>query len=225
MSKKNKIIIVCLAVLIVVVLAITIPLVLIKFNGNTKLATPKVKVIESENLIVFEADKVEGAKGYEFLITFPNKITSERFPTESNILIFDFINGFAGFKEMFAVAGIYSVQCYVTAEDAKNNSYKSSPIMFTRTLQLNSTRVDKKGKDIIWDKVEYADTYELTISSNYGTHIKKVDGSQSISISELTTEFELQNDVLYYVSVRAFSDSEYYSESLYSNQKEFYINQ
>lgn len=223
MSKKNKIIIICLAVLIVVVLAITIPLVLIKFNGNTKLATPKVEVSESENLIVFEADKVEGAKEYYFIITMPDGKTQTHH-TQKNVYILDFLGGASGFKKEF-VAGIYSVQCYVTAEDAKNNSYKSSPIMFTRTLQLNSTRVDKKGKDIIWDKVEYADTYELTISSNYGTHIKKVDGSLSISISELTTEFELQNDVLYYVSVRAFSDSEYYSESLHSNQKEFYINQ
>ena len=225
MSKKSKIILICLAVLVVVIAAITVPLVLIKFNGTPKLTPPSVEVFESENLIVFNASKVEGAKEYQFIITMPDG-TSPTYSSPTNAFTLDFLGGSSALKSKF-VAGKYSVQCYVTAEDAKNNSFKSNPVFFTRTLQLNAPRLDKQGKNFIWETVKNANLYEIIISANNGTVSKFVEGIegsiQEISISSLKTEFDLQKNVEYIITVRAFSENEYYSTSFYSNGLEFYV--
>ena len=152
MSKKSKIILICLAVVIIVAAAVAIPLVLIKFNGNTKLATPTVEVFESENLIVFEASQIENANEYKFIISIPNddgSSTTVEYSSKVNSLTLDFLGNSSGLKSSFDYAGLYSVQCYVTAEDPNNNSYKSSPIVFERTLQLAAPRLEKQGKNFI----------------------------------------------------------------------------
>ena len=231
MSKKSKIILICLAVVIIVAAAVAIPLVLIKFNGNTKLATPTVEVFESENLIVFEASQIENANEYKFIISIPNddgSSTTVEYSSKVNSLTLDFLGNSSSLKSSFDYAGLYSVQCYVTAEDPNNNSYKSSPIVFERTLQLAAPRLEKQGKNFIWETVNHADSYQIIVSSNYETQIKTVNGVddvvQSISLSKLKSEFALENDVLYSITIVALSENENYLTSLYSNQLQFYIN-
>ena len=225
MSKKSKIILICLAALIVVAVGVTLPLVLIRFNENKQLASPTVEVFESENLIVFQASKINNAKEYKFIITTPDGSTLP-FSSESNIFSLDFENESSSWKERFNVAGIYSVQCYAVAEDANNNSFKSAPLNFTRILQLKTPRLEKQGKNFIWDTILNADIYEIIISSNNGSTSKiftPIDGYiQSVSLTTLIKEFNLISGQ-YTITVKAASNNDYYLASVYSNQQTFIV--
>ena len=230
MSKKYKIILICLVVAVVLIVGITVPLVLLK-QKDTQLLTPNpVEVAQSENLIVFKTSKVENAVEYMFEVSIPGRENATSISSETNELVLDFTKT-SSLKTEFNVAGIYSVQCYAIAENEKDNSYKSAPTNFTRTVTLESPTI-YKTKDIFkWETVKNATAYEIVISSTTGTELLKVEATtdvsiaqEEISISNIKNALEL--DVgSYTISVRAINETNsYYKTSMYSSALEFSIN-
>lgn len=223
MSKKSKIILICLAVAIVVIAAIVIPIAVLKFNSPTQLKTPsQPQVVESENLIVIQTSKIDNASKYIFEITIPSSpVKTLTFENETNVLMLDFNGASSSLKSSFDFAGVYSVTCYAIAQDAQNNSLKSNPANFERELTLNQTELSRKNGSFIWQSVNHADYYELVITSNEVSKTKIVnailsaDGMQSITLSSLKEEFNLQPNQ-YSITIRACSNNQYYISSLYS---------
>lgn len=223
MSKKSKIILICLTVAIVVIAAIVIPIAVLKFDKPTQLKTPsQPQVVESENLIVVQTSKIEGAIKYIFEISIPSSPAKTlTFENETNVLMLDFNGASSSLKSSFDYAGVYSVNCYAIAQEAQNNSLKSSPTNFVRKLTLNQTELSRKNGSFIWQSVNHADYYELVITSNDRTISKVVnatnspDGMQSITLASLKEEFNLQPNQ-YSITIRACSNNEYYISSLYS---------
>lgn len=231
MSKKSKIILICLAVAIVIVAAVVIPIAVLKFGSTPQLKTPsQPEVFVNENLIVIETSKIDGAKKYIFEITVPsNPEKTLSFEHESNVLTLDFIGQSSALKSSFDFAGIYSVRCYAIAENEQNNSLKSNPKNFVRQLTLQSTELVRKNGSFIWESVNHADYYELVITSNNSTNTKIVvaensaDGIQSITLASLKEEFNLEANQ-YSINIRACSNNSYYNSSLYSqNPQSFNI--
>lgn len=222
MSKKNKIILIVLSILILIIASGVIIFSVLKFNSNKQLKTPsQPQVFQSTDLIVIKTSQIDGSIKYIFEITTPN---SDKFNFENttNILTLDFAGETSSFKEKFGYAGIYTVQCYAVAENSNNNSYKSNPTNFERKLSLFAPEISRKNGAFVWEKIKNADYYEIQISSNEATYTKvlqateNIEGIESINLTNLIHEFELQPNQ-YAISIRACSENKYYITSFYSN--------
>lgn len=228
MSKKNKIILIILSILILIIASGVIIFSVLKFNSNKQLKTPsQPQVFQSTDLIVIETSQVDGATKYMFEITTPNS-DKYSFENSTNILTLDFAGETSSLKSNFDYAGIYTVQCYAVAENANNNSYKTNPTNFERTLSLLAPEISRKNGAFVWEKIKNADYYEIQISSNEATYTKvlqateTLEGIESITLANLIQEFELQPNQ-YSISIRACSENKYYITSYYSNTILFII--
>ena len=229
MSKKCKIILICLVVAAVLIVGITVPLVLLN-KKDGQLTTPNaVEVYQSEELIVFKTNKVENAVKYVFEISIPGNELPTKINCETNELVLDFSTNSA-LKNEFMVAGVYSVSCYAEAENKVDNSYKSAPTNFNRQITLASPTIYKSRDVFKWETILNATTYELFISSTGTVKTLVVPslgdtslGVEEISITSLKQELGLSAGT-YLISIRALnSDNENYKTSKYSSAVEFTV--
>ena len=229
MSKKSKIIIICLAVAIVVAASVLIPVLLLKVNNYTKLQTPnKIEVVESENLIVLKTNKIENAVSYVFEITIPS-VGKRIITNETNELVLDFSGTTSFLRNDFNHAGIYYAQVYAASKNAKDNSYKSNIVSFERYLQIKTPQIFKENYLIKWSPINFATKYEIVINSISSSYTKTIEAkndligeNETINFRDLISEFNLGSGK-YQILIKALNDDKYYISSAYSNIVEFNI--
>lgn len=222
MSKKLKIVLIVLVAVFVVAASVLLPLLLIKKGNEKRLQTPaNIEVIESQTLIVFKTSKVENAVKYIFDVLNPN-LENIRFESDSEELALDFNGEQSIYAKDFSLGGVYTVQVYAEANNQIFNSYKSNPTEFSRVVKLQKPTLYSTSSNITWATIKNANAYEILISNNQVSHTKILSitsdatlGQETLSFRDVKNEFELEKGI-YFVSVRATNDSEFYENSNFS---------
>lgn len=218
MTKKTKILIIGLSLLLVVI-AIVATVLLVVLNKKTsklKLETPTVTLQIDGNEKLLVARYNPNATQYIFYIYAdgdnPDQLYNYApFQADENQLDKNYLD----VTNVFVDAKDYYYCCQLIGDEKKfNNSNVSSPEKFTNKKSIFTPKLSLTDKILSWTTIPNSNGYKLKIN---GVEQRDVVTSQSIDISSILAR---TSDKILSFSVKALG-KEYYYDSEYSNSVSF----